>query len=218
MRPKVGRISLGCNFRCLHCQNWGISQQIERGDFYSERELAVLIDDARRRGCRNQNWVGGDPIPHIPFWLRVLLFEKENMPVFFNTNGYYTIESAELLRGVVDVYKIDFKYGSDRCAERISDAPNYMSVLTRNLKLAKKYGELLIRILVLPNHLDCCLSNILGFIAKELGKDTRVNLMDQYTPHWRAREAPEITRRLTNAEWERALQMAESFDLSNVIT
>jgi putative pyruvate formate lyase activating enzyme len=209
---------LGCNFRCLHCQNWGISQQKESGDLYSEKELALLIDDARRRGCRNQNWVGGDPIPHIPFWLRVLLHEKENMPVFFNTNGHYSIESSELLRGVVDIYKIDFKYGNDRCAERLSDAPRYWEVITRNLKLAKRHGELLIRILVLPNHLECCLSKILEFIAKELGRETRVNLMDQYTPHWRAREAPEITRRLSHSEWKLALQMAESLGLTNVIT
>lgn len=176
-----------------------------------------MIDDARRRGCRNQNWVGGDPIPHIPFWLRVLLHEKENMPVFFNTNGYYTIEASELLRGVVDIYKIDFKYGNDECAKRISDAPRYMEVITRNLKLAKQYGELLIRILVLPNHLDCCLAKILEFIAKELGPNTRVNLMDQYTPHWRARELPEINRRLTALEWRRALEMIKEFGLKNVI-
>jgi putative pyruvate formate lyase activating enzyme len=209
---------LGCNFRCLHCQNWTISQQFEKGEYYTEKELALLIDDARRRGCRNQNWVGGDPIPHIPFWLRVLLYEKENMPVFFNTNGYLTIEAMELLRGIVDIYKIDFKYGNNRCAERISDVKNYMEVITRNLKLAKEYGELLIRILVLPNHLDCCLSKILEFISKELGKNTRVNLMDQYTPHWRAKEVPEITRRLNAHEWKKAIEMVKTYGLTNVIS
>jgi len=140
------------------------------------------------------------------------------MPVFFNTNGYLTIEAMELLRGVVDIFKIDFKYGNNKCAERISDVKNYMEVITRNLKLAKEYGELLIRILVLPNHLDCCLSKILEFISKELGKNTRVNLMDQYTPHWRAKEVPEITRRLNAHEWRRAIEMVKTYGLTNVIS
>ncbi len=207
---------MGCNFRCLHCQNWGISQQFEGGTVFSQKELALLIDDARRRVCRNQNWVGGDPIPHIPFWLGVLLYEKENTPVFFNTNGYYSLEASELLRGVVDVYKIDFKYGSDSCAKRISDVPRYWGTVTRNLRSAKMYGELLIRVLVLPGHLECCLLRIMKFISEELGRDTRVNLMDQYTPHWRSGEVPELSRRLTYSEWKRVMAMAESTGLTNI--
>jgi len=183
---------------------------------FSQRELALLIDDARRRGCRNQNWVGGDPVPQIPFWLGVLLYEKENTPVFFNTNGYYSLEASELLRGVVDIYKIDFKYGSDRCAERISDIPRYWGTVTRNLRSAKRYGELLIRILVLPGHFECCLSRIVRFVSEELGRDTRVNLMDQYTPQWRSGEVPELSRRLTSLEWKKAVAMAESAGLTNV--
>ncbi|MDI9644901.1 MAG: radical SAM protein [Candidatus Verstraetearchaeota archaeon] len=209
---------MGCNLACIHCQNWSISQQLDGGVPLSEMEVARLIDRARRRGCRNQNWVGGDPIPHIPFWLRVLLHEEENTPVFFNTNGYYSLEASALLKGVVDLYKIDFKYGSDRCAERISGVGNYWKVLTRNLKSSKSGGELLIRILVLPGHLECCLGPMLSFIARELGTDTRVNLMDQYAPHWRAAECPELRRRLSREEWERALKMVSDSGLENVIS
>ncbi|MEJ5293455.1 MAG: radical SAM protein [Candidatus Methanosuratincola sp.] len=208
---------MGCNFACIHCQNWEISQQFVDGAVYSEREIASLIDDARRRGCRNQNWVGGDPIPHIPFWLRVLLWEKEKTPVFFNTNGFYSAEASSLLRGVVDIYKIDFKYGSDVCAEKVSGVSNYWRVVTRNLREARQHGELLVRVLVLPRHLDCCLKPIVSFISEELGPETRVNLMDQYSPHWRAAERPELKRRLDRAEWERAVEIAFEAGLNNVI-
>lgn len=214
---EFGRISLGCNFACIHCQNWEISQQFDDGTPLTEVEVARLVDRARRRGCRNQNWVGGDPIPHIPFWLRVLLEEEENTPVFFNTNGYYSEEASMLLRGVVDLYKIDFKYGSDRCAERISGVSNYWKVITRNLKSSKRHAELLVRVLVLPGHLECCLEPIMSFIAGELGTGTRVNLMDQYTPHWRAAEAPELNRRLSRIEWHRAKRIATEHGLENVI-
>jgi len=213
-----GRISLGCNFACIHCQNWEISQQFAEGTVCGEREIAALIDEARRRGCRNQNWVGGDPIPHIPFWLKVLLWETENTPVFFNTNGFYSTEASSLLRGVVDIYKIDFKYGSDICAEKISGVSGYWKVITRNLKAAKKQGELLIRVLVLPRHLECCLIPIVSFISRELGPETRVNLMDQYSPHWRAAELPELKKRLDPDEWEKAVKIALEAGLRNVTT
>jgi putative pyruvate formate lyase activating enzyme len=180
--------------------------------------MAMMIDAARREGCRNQNWVGGDPIPHIPFWLRVLMEERESTPVFFNTNGYHSPEAANLLRGVVDVYKIDFKYGSDSCAEAISDAPGYWDVVTRNLLSSKRDAELLVRILVLPGHLECCLSPMVEFIARRLGRDTRVNLMNQYAPHWRAGEVPGLNRRLGHSEWRVAVRMAMEAGLENVIT
>jgi putative pyruvate formate lyase activating enzyme len=209
---------LGCNFKCLHCQNWTISQQQDRGRELTPERIARMIDNARREGCRNQNWVGGDPIPHIPFWLRVLLQEEESTPVFFNTNGYYSPEAADLLRGIVDICKIDFKYGSNRCAEAISDAPGYWEAITRNITACKHEAELLVRILVLPGHLECCLSPILGFIAERLGKETRINLMNQYAPHWRAGEVPCLNRRLTPREWGSAKRMAEEAGLENVIT
>lgn len=209
---------MGCNLRCLYCQNWAISQHLERGQELPVERIAAMIDAARRGGCRNQNWVGGDPIPNIPFWLEVLRREKESTPVFFNTNGYYSQEAALLLRGTVDVYKIDFKYGSDRCAEALSDAPSYWEVLTRNLLSARLDAELLVRVLVLPGHLECCLSPILDFIAKRIGRGTRVNLMDQYAPQWRAAEVPKINKRLGRDEWRVAVRMASDAGLENVIT
>ncbi|RLE49603.1 MAG: hypothetical protein DRJ31_04320 [Candidatus Methanomethylicota archaeon] len=209
---------MGCNLRCIHCQNWSISQWYEQGDVYSPEELASIIDAARRRGCRNQNWVGGDPIPYIPFWIKVLLYERENTPVFFNTNGYYSVEASWLLAGIVDIYKIDFKYGPGDCAQRISDAPRYWDVVTRNLLDASRRGEVLIRVLVLPNHIDCCYKPIIKWIVENLGPYTRVNIMWQYRPEYQAHKLPELRRRLTKEEMEETIKIAEEYGLKNYIT
>lgn len=184
----------------------------------SPRELASIIDSARRRGCRNQNWVGGDPIPYIPFWLRVLMHEQENTPVFFNTNGYYSLEASWLLAGVVDIYKIDFKYGPGQCSEKISDAPSYWRVVTRNLLDAKQRGEVLIRVLVLPGHIDCCYRHIVKWIASNLGPYTRVNIMWQYRPEYQANKLPELKRTLSREEMESTIKIAEEHGLENYIT
>ncbi|MCL4430271.1 MAG: radical SAM protein, partial [Chloroflexi bacterium] len=131
---------------------------------------------------------------------------------------YYSQETAQLLAGFVDVYLLDFKYGPGDCAQRISDAANYWEVCTRNHLEAKRYGELLVRVLVLPRHLDCCTKPILLWIAEHLGVKTRVNVMFQYRPQWRANEVPELRRKLTGAEMEKALQLAEQAGLGNLVT
>jgi putative pyruvate formate lyase activating enzyme len=72
-----------------------------------------------------------------------------------------------------------------------------------------------VRVLVLPEHLDCCTRPIVKWIAKKLGTSTRVNIMFQYRPEWRAFEVPELRRRLTNAEMDDVLQIARDAGLEN---
>jgi putative pyruvate formate lyase activating enzyme len=141
-----------------------------------------------------------------------------NVPVVWNSNSYYSEETAKLLAGFVDVYLLDFKYGSNECAERISDAPGYWEACTRNHLYGKEHGELLIRVLVLPKHLKCCTEPILNWIAENLGTWVRVNIMFQYRPEWRANEVPELQRRLTAAERKKAIELANEAGLTNFIT
>jgi len=216
--PSGTIFTLGCTMRCLHCQNWTISQWYENGEIFSPQRLAKAVGRLRRGGCRNANLVGGEPTPWLQQWLETFRYVDVNVPVVWNSNSYYSEETAKLLAGFVDVYLLDFKYGPGECAKRISDAPGYWKVCTRNHLYGKKYGELLIRVLVLPEHNNCCTRFTLEWIAKNLGVDVRVNLMDQYRPEWRAHEIPELCRRLTRNEFDEAVQIAKTVGLTNFIT
>ena len=216
--PSGTIFTMGCTMRCRHCQNWTISQWFEKGETYTTEQLAREVERLRRSGCRNVNLVGGEPTPWLEQWLETFKYVNVNVPVVWNSNSYYSPETARLLAGFVDVYLLDFKYGPDDCAERISDAPNYWEACTRNHLEARRYGELIIRILVLPNHLECCVKPIVEWIAKNLGVETRVNIMFQYRPEWRAYEIPELRRRLTKDEMKRAVQLAKEVNLTNFIT
>jgi putative pyruvate formate lyase activating enzyme len=216
--PSGTVFTLGCTMRCRHCQNWAISQWMEPGEIYSPESLAAAVEHLRNNGCRNVNLVGGDPTPWLAQWLETFKHVDVNVPVVWNSNSYYSEETAKLLAGFVDVYLLDFKYGNNQCAKRISDAPNYWEACTRNHLYGKKYGELLIRVLVLPNHLDCCTKPVLEWIGKNLGPLTRTNIMFQYRPEWRAHEIPELRRRLTSSERERAIRLAAEAGLRNFIT
>jgi putative pyruvate formate lyase activating enzyme len=216
--PSGTIFTIGCTMRCRHCQNWTISQRMEKGEVYSPEELAREVERLRMNGCRNANLVGGEPTPWLQQWLETFKHVDKNVPVVWNSNSYYSPETAQLLAGFADVYLLDFKYGLDECAEKISDAPNYWKACTQNHLEAKKYGELIIRILVLPNHLDCCVKSITNWIAENLGTETRVNVMFQYRPEWRAHEIPELRRRLTRDEMNKAVQLAKEANLKNFIT
>jgi putative pyruvate formate lyase activating enzyme len=216
--PSGTIFTLGCTLRCLHCQNWTISQWYEKGETYSPEKLAKEVESLRKSGCRNVNLVGGEPTPWLQQWLETFKHVKTNVPIVWNSNSYYSEETAKLLAGFADVYLLDFKYGSNKCAERISNAPNYWEVCCRNHLYGKKYGELLIRVLVLPGHLECCTEPILNWIAKNLGTWVRTNVMFQYRPEWRAHEIPELQRKLTRNEMDEAIRIANKARLTNFIT
>jgi putative pyruvate formate lyase activating enzyme len=216
--PSGTIFTLGCTIRCLHCQNWTISQWFETGKLYSPQQLASAVERLRRNGCRNINLVGGEPTPWLQQWLQTFQLVEVNVPVVWNSNTYYSEETANLLDGFADVFLLDFKYGNNDCAEKISNAPNYWEVCTRNHLHAIKYGELIIRVLVLPGHLECCTKEILNWISGNLGKNVRVNVMFQYRPEWRAHEVPELRRRLTAEEMRKAVQLAKQAGLTNYIS
>ena len=216
--PSGTIFTLGCTLRCLHCQNWSISQWFESGKLYSTWQLALAVEQLRRGGCRNVNLVGGDPTSWLSQWLETFRYVDVNVSVVWNSNSYYSEETAKLLAGFVDVYLLDFKYGPKGCAEKLSDAPDYWIACTRNHVYAKKYGELIIRVLVLPSHLECCTKPILNWISESLGESVRVNLMFQYRPEWRAHEIPELRRCLTETERSRAVELAKEGGLTNFIT
>lgn len=216
--PSGTIFTMGCTIRCHHCQNWNISQWIEPGTECSPKEMAGEVERLRMSGCRNVNLVGGEPTPWLQQWLEAFKHVSVNVPVIWNSNSYYSTQTAKLLIGFADVYLLDFKYGPADCAKRISDAPDYWRACKRNHLEAKKHGELIIRVLVLPNHLQCCTKPTLNWISENLGKETRVNLMFQYRPEWRAHEIPELRRGLSKNEMKQAVQLAKKAGLRNIIT
>jgi len=215
--PSGTVFTCGCSMRCIICQNWEISQWTESGTLYTPQEMGRVIVSLKNNGCRNLNMVGGDPTPNCWLWLRTMREVEVNIATVWNSNSYYSQETAELLAGFIDVYLLDFKYGCNEHAEEISDAPMYWEAATRNHLMAKKYGELIVRVLVLPGHNECCTRPIIEWIVENLGIDTRVNLMFQYRPEWRANERPELRRRLTREEINEAIDISKEFGLINIV-
>jgi len=122
-----------------------------------------------------------------------------------------------LLDGVVDLYLSDFKYGNNDCGVRLSDVPDYWEVVTRNHKLAFESGDLIIRHLVLPNHVECCTKPILNWIYENLGKEVVLNIMAQYRPLHGALNHPDISGYLHRDEYLKAVGYARKLGFVNLI-
>ncbi len=204
----------GCNFRCVYCQNWEISQAPQSGIPILPQELARIITLQRAYGSRNVNFV--TPTPHVHTILKILNALKVNLPVVWNSNMYYSNEIAALLEGIVDVYLGDLRYGNDDCAMRYSNVPDYWGVVTRNFLSAYTFGEILLRHLVLPGHLDCCTAPIVNWTKENIPK-VRFNLMFQYRPNYRAYEYPEINRSLMPVELQKALDLVSELELEDLL-
>jgi len=203
-----------CNMLCVFCQNYTISNRLEKGVEVDPKVLAEMIDRRRRQGCRNVNFVGGEPTPYLYFILKILKYTKENTAVVWNSNFYMSEKAMKLLDGIVDVYLSDFKFGPGKCSERLTKVKRYWEVVSRNHLIAVEQAELVIRHLILPNHVECCSFPILEWIAENIKEKCIVHIMDQYYPCWKAEEIPEINRRITPEEFSRVLRKAEELGLN----
>jgi putative pyruvate formate lyase activating enzyme len=204
----------GCTFNCVFCQNWDISQRL-CGFYLRPSVLADKIDMRKKDGAKNVNWVGGDPTPNLLYILRVLRECEINIPQVWNSNMYCSIETMKILDGVIDLYLTDFKYGNDDCAKRLSIVDNYVAVVKRNHRIAHNQAEMIIRHLVLPNHISCCTKPILRWI-KENMPNALVNIMDQYKPEYKARDYSDIARSLSYDEYIEVKKFAEKIGLNLV--
>jgi putative pyruvate formate lyase activating enzyme len=204
-----------CNFRCVFCQNWDISQENPyNGAEVNPRILSIIQKELKANNARNINHVGGEPTPNLHNILASLKHLDINIPQLWNSNFYMSEEAMKLLSHVVDIWLPDFKYGNNECALRLSKVPRYMETITRNLKIAVEWGDMIIRHLVLPNHIECCSKPVLKWISDNIPKErVVVNIMDQYRPEYKAYEYKDISRKPTLQELEEVYRYADSLKI-----
>lgn len=234
-RPLVGTGGSGtiflthCNLRCVFCQNYTISH-LGRGGETSIDGLASMMLRLQRSGCHNINVVTPTHYSaHIVKALDAAAGKGLRLPVVYNTSGWERPEILMLLDGIVDIYLPDFKYWEGEMAAKYSAGAESYPEMTRKAVLEMnrqvgvvKTGEdgimqrgLIIRHLVMPNNIAGS-EKIMEWIADHLPQDTYVNIMAQYTPAHKAYDYPEISRRITGEEYNRAVQKAKDAGLTNL--
>jgi putative pyruvate formate lyase activating enzyme len=211
----------GCNFGCIFCQNYDISQAWKHkkeihdiAQKVTSKELAGIAEKLVDKGAININYVGGDPIPNIHTIVGCFIYQNSNICQLWNSNFFLTNQSLSLIIDFIDFWLPDFKYGNNQCAKKYSGINDYFDIVSRNHKRVhdEGSGEICIRHLVMPNHVDCCSKPILNYVAKELPKAV-VNIMGQYRPQYKAFNYEEINRRPTSQEMQEVRDFADKLGI-----
>jgi len=219
-----------CNLRCVFCQNYDISQA-ERGPEASPQRLAGMMLELQAAGCHNINFVTPEHVvPQIIESLAIAAERGLRLPIVYNTSAYDSLDSLQLLEGIVDIYMPDFKFWDSKTSLQYVKAKDYPDAARRNIReMHRQTGVLkcdkqglakrgvLVRHLVMPGGIAGT-ESIMDFLAREISTDTYVNLMSQYYPAGRVSVAQfvEINRHVSRAEYASAVEGAHRAGLSRI--
>ncbi|HEY3298200.1 MAG TPA: radical SAM protein, partial [Armatimonadota bacterium] len=203
----------GCNMRCSYCYSWESVLDTKYGRPFIPDEFAGIIDSRRSDGATNLNLIGGEPSVHLPSILQALKHTQRRTAVVWNSNFLMSDETMRLLSGIVDLYVGDFRFGNEDCARRLADTHGYFAAAARNFLAAAESGDLIIRHLVIPGHIECCLIPIAQWVADHLPW-VPFSIMFQYTPFHRALEDPSLSRTLSPQEELQAREVVSSYKLN----
>jgi len=216
-----------CNLKCVYCQNFNFSQY-GNGHFVSVRELSNIMIELQNRGAANINLITATHyLPQVTAAIKIARCRGLTIPIVYNTSGYESVKVLRLLNGFIDIYLTDFRYAFNEHAVKYSSAPFYKEITrealvemyrqVRNLKIGKDgiaVKGTIIRLLLFPNGLKE-LEKILEIIAESIGNQVHISLMSQYVPVYRAREYPEINRKITKEEFLHASHLLRKFGFKN---
>jgi pyruvate formate lyase activating enzyme len=176
----------GCNFSCLHCQNWEISQsfsQLNRNSYHITPEEAVQL--AQKQGAQGICWTYNEPAIWYEYTLEsAKLAKKAGLYTAYVTNGFLNKEPLKTITPYLDAYRVDFKGFDDRFYQELCGIKNW-KIIYDNTVMAKELGlhiEVVTNIVPGYNDSDETLKAIAEFTAKNLGPDTPWHI-SRFFPH-----------------------------------
>ena len=162
--------TVGCNFRCLHCQNASISQAAH----LSEKEMAGIrrspeqvVAAALAGGCRSISYTYVEPTIFFEFaYDCCLLARQRGLGNVFVSNGYMSGKVTRMLAPVLSAINIDIKAFSDEFYKKVCGAR--LQPVLETVRLMKELGVWVeITTLIIPglNDGEEELRRIAAFIA-----------------------------------------------------
>ena len=216
-----------CNMNCVFCQNYEISQ-LGRGKEITIEELADIMIKQQEKNVQNINLVTPTSyVLHIIEAIKIARKKGLKIPIVYNTNGYESVETLKLLEGYIDIYLPDLKYYYNDLAKRYTKVDNYFEIATKAIQeMYRQVGApvldengvmkrgLMVRHLILPNEVQNS-KKVLKWIKENMDANIYVSIMAQYFPTYRAKEIPELSRKITKEEYEKIENYLYEIDLEN---
>ena len=181
----------GCNFVCLHCQNWQISQQGSGigGYCVSPEQLVKMVGE---NDCQGLSWTYNEPAIWLEYTIKSAQLAKEKgYYTAYVTNGYITSEALDKIAPYLDAFRVDLKSFDDEFYSHICGVKNWWGIY-ETAKHAKDLGlhiETVTNIIPTKNDSDENFKKISHWIATNLGEDTPWHVT-RFFPYNKLRHLP----------------------------
>ncbi len=202
----------GCNFHCVHCQNWEIACVEEPGaDGRISKHLTPekAVEMTVANGCTGIAWTYNEPTIWFEYTLdSAELAHAAGLYTVYVTNGYMTPEALDLIGPHLDAWRVDIKGFSDTLYRTLATVPDWRGILDTAKRAREKWGmhvEVITNVIPTLNDDEEQLTGIAKWVSSSLGELTpwhvtrfypQRNLMDKPpTPVSTLEHALEIGKR-----------------------
>lgn len=208
-----------CNLKCIFCQNRKISS-LGYGKEISNERLGEIFIKLQEMGAHNINLV--TPTHYVPQIIDALDKHRNidlNIPIVYNTSSYENVDTIKLLDGYIDIYLADLKYYNNELGSKYSHVKEYFKYATLAIdEMYKQVGNpviendlmkkgLIVRILLLPGHVDDC-KKIINYLWIKYGDNIFISIMNQYTPMNCDYEYDNLNRKVNDEEYDEVIDYA----------
>jgi len=173
--------TVGCNFRCRHCQNWEISQEYGKigGEDISPEQI---VEAAKARGAKGIAYTYTEPTIFYEYAYDTMkLAKKAGLYNVWVSNGYTAPHAIKHASRYLDAVNVDVK-GNEDFYRHICMAPGLQPVLDALLEYKKRKVWTEITTLVIPGYNDNekDIRGIAKWICDNLGPDVPLHFSAFY--------------------------------------
>lgn len=204
--------TVGCNFRCLNCQNWEISQSRfepgkikEKGDYFLPEEIVNLTKEKK---CKSISYTYTEPTIFYEWAYDISkLAWEDRIYNIFVTNGYISEIALREISPYLHAANVDLKSFRKDFYHKVAGAK--LEGVLDSLKIMKKLGIWIeVTTLLIPrmNDSEEELTDIAKFIKKELGEETPWHI-SRFYPHYKMDNIPPTSQKTLKRAREIGLEI-----------
>ena len=133
--------TVGCNFRCLQCQNHEISQMPRDGKRIDGSLVppSKIVSLAKEYRCRSISYTYTEPTIYFEYaYETAVLASREGIKNIFVTNGYMTEEALKTIQPYLDGANVDLKGFQEKFYKEVCGAR--LEPVLENLRLMRELG------------------------------------------------------------------------------
>jgi pyruvate formate lyase activating enzyme len=182
----------GCNFRCLNCQNWEISQVTPESVRHRSLAPDAAVAEATQSGCRAMAYTYSEPVTFIEYMLAIgQLARAGGLKNLWISNGYINSRPLKDLCAVVDAANINLKAFDDQVYRRLNGG-RLQPVLNTFKTLHAEGIHFEMTHLVVPGYTDDeeMLKRMCAWILENLGPDHPLHFLRFFPRYKLDRLAP----------------------------